>query len=48
MGLDYEMVSFKGMNDSYIEGVEFDNSNDHSQLYKKIQENIHKSDLKNQ
>lgn len=48
LGLNYDMVSFKGINDSYADGVEFEEADENSELFKKIKKNIKSSDLRTQ
>jgi hypothetical protein len=40
LGLNYNMVVFKGINDSYINGVECEKLSEKGQLYKKVRFNI--------
>lgn len=44
LGLNFDMVSFKGMNDSYLDGVEFEEVHASSELLHKIRKNIREAD----
>lgn len=44
LGLNFDVVSFKSMNDNYIDGVEFEEINEQSELFKNIKKNIKKTD----
>lgn len=46
LGLNFDMVSFKSMNDDYIDGVEFEEINEQLELFKNIKKNIKKLDQK--
>ena len=45
LGMNFSMVAYKGINDDYIEGVEFEKANNNSLLFKKIKRNIHRLDI---
>jgi ubiquinone/menaquinone biosynthesis C-methylase UbiE len=42
LGLNLPAVAFKGLNDYYIDGVEFEEANEQSALFKKIKYNVEK------
>jgi ubiquinone/menaquinone biosynthesis C-methylase UbiE len=44
LGLNYEMVSFKSLNDYYLEGVEFEKKQEGAPLYTAIKSTIEKAD----
>ncbi len=44
LGINLPLVAFKGMNDYYEEGVEFEIANESSSLFKKIKTGIEKAD----
>lgn len=46
LGLNYDMVAFKGFNDDYIEGVENEKLKDNGPLYQKISKKIEEEDKK--
>lgn len=46
LGLNYDMVAFKGLNDDYIEGVEYEMLKDNGPLFNKIKSTIEKEDGK--
>jgi ubiquinone/menaquinone biosynthesis C-methylase UbiE len=45
LGLDYDCIAFKGINDIYLEGVEFEMITDNGPLYKKISKKIKVADF---
>lgn len=44
LGLNYEMVAFKGMNDYYIQGVEYEAAENGNALFEKIKKEIKQAD----
>lgn len=44
LGLNLDAIATKGMNDFYIEGVEFENIEDNGPLFKTVKENLDKLD----
>ena len=46
LGLNFEMVSFKGLNDHYIKGGEFEEKTKNAPIYKEINRHIHKADTR--
>jgi len=44
LGLNLEVVAFKGLNDCYIEGVEYEKLRDKSELYRKVKTSVEKAD----
>lgn len=44
LGLNYEVVSFKELNDHYVDGVEFESKSSDGPLYKKVLEGISHKD----
>lgn len=45
LGLNLPFIAFNKMNDSYLQGVEFEKADDDSPLFKKIKKEIHKQDI---
>ena len=45
LGLNLNVIAFKGLNDSYIKGVEYEKLTSDGPLNKKVQSNIKKADL---
>jgi hypothetical protein len=48
LGVNFPMVSFKTLNDHYIDGVEFETKNEQAPLYNQIVKAISQSDKKTQ
>jgi ubiquinone/menaquinone biosynthesis C-methylase UbiE len=46
LGLNLEVVAFKGLNDCYIEGVEYEKLHEKSELYRKVKTSIKKADIR--
>jgi len=46
LGLNLETLAFKGLNDSYIEGVEYERLHKDSELYRRVKTSIEKADLR--
>ena len=44
LGLNFDMIAFKGLNDYYLEGVEYEEAHESSKLFKEVKKNIKKSD----
>ena len=44
LGLNYPCVAFKGINDYYVNGVEFEEANDNSALFAQIKQKIANDD----
>jgi ubiquinone/menaquinone biosynthesis C-methylase UbiE len=45
LGLNLEAVAFKGVNDCYIEGVEYEKLHNRSELYRRVKSSIEKADI---
>lgn len=46
LGLNYSMVAFKGINDAYFEGVEYEKLSSNGPLLKKVRKQIKKADMR--
>lgn len=46
LGMNFEMVSFKGINDLWVDGVEYEDKHDDAPLYNKIRKEINSMDKK--
>jgi ubiquinone/menaquinone biosynthesis C-methylase UbiE len=44
LGLNLELVAFKGLNDCYVEGVEYEKLHVKSELYRKVKTSVEKAD----
>ena len=45
LGMNFRMVAYKGINDCYIDGVEYEEMNNESRLFKKVKRKIHLLDI---
>lgn len=45
LGLNFDMIAFKGFNDHYIENIEYENVSDNTESFKIIKDRIDKQDI---
>jgi hypothetical protein len=46
LGLNLEALAFKGLNDCYIEGVEYERLHEDSELYRRVKTSIKRADIR--